>query len=166
MGKKKYGADPAAGVFMYVVRQGETSHSAKVHTAGKYVCLGNHKSGPLAARAVDEALFELRGERPNRAADLDCLFSELDPESAEPLKQLGAGFQRGMTKLRALAAQSRPRFKAAVVQREKPTSEFTGVQFGSWCARAGDQVIWRAQYSHHHLGHFGKQEDPRGCGGV
>ena len=83
MGKKKYGADPAAGEFVYVVRQGETSHCAKVRTAGKFVCLGNHKSGPLAARAVDEALFELRGERPNRAADLDCLFSCTGTRRAE-----------------------------------------------------------------------------------
>ena len=105
MGKKKYGADPARGVFLGVRRESERTWSARLRFGGVLCALGHHSSALLAARAVDEAAAVARGgERPNREADPDGLLAELDPGNAEPLALLGSDFSSRLQRVRELAA--------------------------------------------------------------
>jgi hypothetical protein len=144
MGNRKYGPAPEQGVWQGVIaplRPGARA-TARIRCKEGWLHLGSFVKTLDAARAVDDALWELRGRRPNWEAS--GVHEELNPET--PVAP------RGRVMLNALrVCAERP--EAPLVVRDplhvpkKPRRPYIGVKCANLCVKAGDQPIWTACYA-------------------
>ena len=153
------GAAPDLGLWLGVqapLRHGGKA-TARIRLGNGWLHLGTHDTALGAARAVDDALWVARQERPNWEACHGALEA-LDP--ARPVERRSGSVQRALEACAAHAACAEPRaLRDPLRTRKKPPRPYVGVRCAGFCPGVGGLPIWSVRFCKVQCGRFGVAED-------